>query len=91
MKDAQFKETLVKLQDELKSVKPADPPSQEAINKLGEDIHIHLQHYDKDGPPGVHFSLKESLEESLEDFETTHPVIADLITRLIQALSDMGI
>jgi hypothetical protein len=91
MDNAPLKETLVKLQDELKSVQPADAPSQEAINKLGGDIHIYLQHYDKGGPPGVHFSMKESLEESLEDFEATHPVIADLITRLIQALSDMGI
>jgi hypothetical protein len=91
MENAPLKENLVKLQDELKAVKPADAPSQEAINKLGGNIHLYLNNYDKDGPPSVHFSLKESLEDSLEHFETTHPVITDLITRLIQALSDMGI
>ena len=91
MDNAPLKENLIKLQDELKSVKPVDPPSQEAINKLGGNIHLYLNNYDKDGPPSVHFSLKESLEESLEHFEASHPAISDLITRLIQALSDMGI
>jgi hypothetical protein len=91
MDNAPLKENLVKLQDELKAVKPADAPSQEAINKLGGNV-LYLLHYsEKDGPPALHFSVKESLEDSLEYFETTHPVIADLITRLIQALSDMGI
>jgi hypothetical protein len=90
MDNAPLKETLVKLQDELQSVKEVDAPSREAANKLGGDIHLLLQ-YDKEGPPGLHFSLKESLEDSLEYFESTHPVITDLINRLIQALSDMGI
>lgn len=91
MDKAPLKENLVKLQDELKTVKPADAPSQEAINKLGGNIHTFLHFSEKDGPPALHFSLKESLEDSLEYFESTHPVITDLISRLIQALSDMGI
>jgi hypothetical protein len=90
MDNAPLKETLAKLQDELKSVGEVDEPSREAINKLGGNIHYFMQ-YDKEGPPAVHFNLKESLEDSLEYFETTHPVITDLINRLINALSDMGI
>ncbi len=90
MDNAPLKETLVKLQSELKSVEEVDESSREAINKLGGNIHLFLQ-VDKDGPPGLHFSLRESLEDSLEYFESTHPVITDLINRLIKALSDMGI
>jgi hypothetical protein len=91
MDNTPLNENLVKLQDELKAVKPADVPSQEAINKLGGNIHTFLHFSEKEGPPALHFSLKESLEDSLEYFETSHPVITDLITRLIQALGDMGI
>ena len=65
MDNAPLKDHLVKLQDELKAVKPTDAPSQEAINKLGGNIHSFLHYSEKDGPPALHFSLKESLEESL--------------------------
>lgn len=90
MDNAPLKETLAKLQDELKSVGEVDESSREALKKLESDLHLFLQ-YEGDLPPAHHFSLKESLENSLEYFEATHPVITDLMTRLIKALSDMGI
>jgi hypothetical protein len=83
-------ETLAKLQDELKSVTEVDDLSRETLNKLDGDIHRILQN-SGEIPPAHHESLRESLTASIEYLETSYPMVAALMNRLVKALSDMGI
>ena len=90
MDNDSLSETLAKLQDELKSVAEVDDSSRERLKKLDGDLHRILQNTGE-VPSAHHASLRESLEDSVEYFEASHPAITDLMKRLIQALSDMGI
>ncbi len=83
-------ESLVKLRDELRSLPELDDASREALRRLDRDIHRILQS-PGDVPPSHHASLLESLEDSVQYLEVSHPTITALMNRLIKAISDMGI
>ena len=86
----QLNETLAKLQVELTSVTGIDDRSREMLNKLDGDIH-RILHKSGEIPPAHHESLRDSLADSVEYFEASHPAITALMSRLIKILSDMGI
>lgn len=86
----QLNESLVKLRDELSSLPELDNASREALRRLDGDIHRILQS-PGDVPPSHHASLLESLEDSVQYLEASHPTITALMNRLIKAMSDMGI
>jgi hypothetical protein len=86
----QLNESLVKLRDELRSLSEVDNASRETLQRLDGDIH-RILHSSGDVPPAHHASLRESLEDSVQYLEASHPTITALMNRLIKALSDMGI
>ena len=86
----QLNENLAKLQEELESVTEIDDPSRETLKKLDGDIHRILQN-SEEVPAAHHASLRESLEDSVEYLEASHPTITALMNRLIKVMSDMGI
>jgi hypothetical protein len=90
MDNIELNESLAKLREELKTVTQVDDPAREAMKRLDDDIHRILQNPD-DVPPAHHASLRESLAESVDIFETTHPTLTSFMSRLLKALSDMGI
>lgn len=88
-KDA-LNESLVKLRDELRSLSELDDASRETLERLDGDIH-RILHGPGDVPPAHHSNLRESLEDSVQYLEASHPTITALMNQLIKALSDMGI
>ena len=86
----ELNQSLAKLRDELKYVLQVDLPSRDTLKKLDGDIHRILEN-SGDFPTSHHASLRENLEESVEYLEASHPTITALMSRLIKALSDMGI
>jgi len=82
--------SLAKLQDELKRVDKMDDRSRETLRKLDDSIHLVLQ-ASGDIPPAHHAGLRESLEDSIENLEASHPTATALMNRILKALSDMGI
>lgn len=90
MDQNELNESLAKLQGELKYVMQIDDASRDNLKKLDEKIHRILEN-SGDVPAEHHLSLRESLEDSLEYFEESHPTATALVSRLIKALSDMGI
>jgi len=90
MEQEELKETLAKLQGELKYATPIDDAARDNLKRLDEDIHRIL---DNSGevPVEHHRSLRASLEDSFEYLEASHPTVTSLVGRLIKALSDMGI
>ena len=83
-------ESLAKLRDELSSVSAVDDSSRETLQRLDNDIHRILRN-EGEVPAEHHASLRESLQDSVEFFEASHPTITIMIERLIKALTDMGI
>jgi hypothetical protein len=90
MEQNELNESLAKLRDELKYVMQIDDASRENLKKLDGDIHRVLEN-SGDVPAVHHQSLRASLEESVEYLETAHPTATALVSRLIKALSNMGI
>ena len=90
MDKVQWNETLAKLQIELNSVTEVDDASRETLKRLDDDIHRILQ-TSGEASSAHHAGLRESLENSIEYLEASHPAITGLMNRLIKALSDMGI
>ncbi|MGD0782193.1 MAG: DUF4404 family protein [Candidatus Aminicenantales bacterium] len=90
MEHNELNETLAKLQDELKYVMQIDDGSRDNLKKLDEDIHRILEN-SGEVPAEHHRSLRESLEDSVDYLEASHPTVTSLVSRLIKALSDMGI
>jgi hypothetical protein len=90
MKKEELRDSLLKLHTELKSIKLADKTSSRILKKLGHDIQRILEN-SGEIPQSHHASLLESLEESGEHFEVSHPKLASLMNTIIKNLSDMGI
>ncbi len=86
----QLNESLVRLRDELRSLSELDEASRKALQRLDGDIH-RILNSSGDVPSTRHASLRESLEDSVQYLEASHPTITALMNRLIKALSDMGI
>jgi hypothetical protein len=90
MEQENLNESLAKLQGELKYVMQIDDASRDNLKKLDEDIHRILEN-SGEVPAEHHRSLRESLEDSAQYLEASHPTVTALVGRLIKALSDMGI
>jgi hypothetical protein len=85
-----FSESLVRLAAELKKVDRIDDDSRGLVEKLDADIHRVLGA--KGDVPAEHrLTLIETLEKSVDRLEATHPTLTLMMSRLIKALSDMGI
>ncbi len=90
MDNDSLNESLIKLRDELRYAPVVDDAARDALQRLDGDIHRILQS-EGSCPPAHHASLRESLQDSVQHFEATHPTITALMNGLIKALSDMGI
>ena len=90
MSRQELRDLLSKLHAELKNVKTADSTSRAILRKLGRDIQRILEN-SGEIPPHHHARLLESLEESVEHFEVSHPKLTSLMNTIIKNLSDMGV
>jgi signal transduction histidine kinase len=85
-----LRDSLEKLHKELKDAKQLDEESQKELRQMIEDIQLVL---DKNEKVVVkeHHNLLESLKESSQKFELTHPELAGAINIVINSLSNLGI
>ncbi|MCX6559390.1 MAG: DUF4404 family protein [Candidatus Aminicenantes bacterium] len=90
MDNDSLNETLVKLRDELRYAPVVDDSARDSLQRLDGDIHRILQSTG-DVPPAHHVRLRESLQDSVQYFEASHPTITALMNQLLKALGDMGI
>ena len=83
-------DSLSHLHAELNKVKHVDKASAELLEKLDRDIRRVL---DNPGeiPESHHKSLRENLDASVAHFAVSHPALASLMIRVVNALSEMGI
>ena len=85
-----LKDSLEKLHNELKNAEELDNDSRTALKELMNDIQMILnKSEEKIGKE--HHNILESLKESSQKFELTHPELAGAINIVISSLSNLGI
>ena len=84
MEDAQLRETLQRLREEIEKLGPQDQAAQARLSSLMADIERRLDGQDDDG-------LIDNIKESVEQFEVKHPRATAILNDIMLALSNMGI
>jgi hypothetical protein len=90
MNRTSLNESLRQLRAELESIEPTDELTRVGLAKLDAEIHRILQEPGQITLDHGH-GLRESLENSLVYYEASHPTLIALMSRVLKALSDMGI
>jgi division protein CdvB (Snf7/Vps24/ESCRT-III family) len=88
-KKQELREALGHLHDELKSTESVDPDLRGDLQTILNDIHNLLDRSESQAAEDQ--PLADRLTEAVGSFETAHPKLAEAISRISQALSDMGI
>ena len=89
MTDQNLHELLEKLQDELKRTDVTDEARRERLRHLEEDIR-RLRERSRD-EADVDEPMLERFQETIEEFEETHPELTMMISQMMTILSNAGI
>lgn len=85
-----YRESLSKLNAELKSLAPKSPRTREIANELQNHVMAILDH-PGEAPFVHHHNLLNSLKENASHFEADHPSLTSAIRNVVHTLSNMGI
>jgi thiamine biosynthesis lipoprotein ApbE len=90
MEDQELRELIEKMHAEIQNTHTVNKKDQELLIHLESDIRTLL------AQPGgvvapVHPSTIQRIEEGLDHFEVTHPTLTILLSRLLEALNNVGI
>jgi predicted nucleic acid-binding Zn-ribbon protein len=90
MDDEALRKLIEQLHAEIQNTHTVDEKGQELLAKLEADIQELLDRTEGSVTP-VHPSTIQRLEEGLSHFEATHPALTALLSRFLEALSNVGI
>lgn len=82
--------TLAELEAELRDVRQLDPETKAMLERALAEMQATLRGDQATEPTEPH-TLTEHLERSATEFEGSHPAIAQLMHRVIDALAQLGI
>ena len=90
MEASELRKLIEKLQTEIRQTKTSDKHDQEMLVQLDSEIHEFLTRtgVKKESMPPT--TIKR-LEDALHQFEATHPALTNLISQLLEDLSDAGL
>jgi hypothetical protein len=90
MDDQELRKLIESLHDEIQNTRTVDKKGQELLVHLDADIRKLLAQTGAVAAP-VHPSTLRRMEEGLDQFEVTHPELTMLLSKLLEALSNVGI
>jgi hypothetical protein len=90
MDDKELREQLHQLQDEIINTRTVDEQGSQLLRDLERNINALLERSGED-PLQVYPSVVQGLESALGHFEVTHPELTNLISKLLDSLSNAGI
>ena len=90
MDDQELRKLLEKVHNEIEKTPVVDEKGQQLLSDLEADIRDLLDRIGEDAVP-IHPSTIQRLEEGLSHFEVTHPALTELLSRLLETLSNAGI
>jgi hypothetical protein len=91
MEDLELRELLEKLHDEIEETHTLDERGREILAHLDMDIRDLLDRLDAEGRQPSDPSLIQSLEDSIDHLEITHPTLTSLLSQVLTTLSNAGI
>jgi len=87
MDNQELSKLLQQLHAEIKNTQAVDEKGTSLLRDLDEDIHALLERSEESSEqPGT-----QRLEDALYHFEATHPKLTELISKLLESLSNAGI
>ncbi|MGA2490081.1 MAG: DUF4404 family protein [Anaerolineales bacterium] len=90
MEDQELRKLIEQLHAEIQNTHSVDEKGQELLLHLDSDIHKLLNRTGEVIAP-VHPSTIRRLEEALDHFEVTHPTLTILLSKVLEAFSNVGI
>jgi len=90
MDDQELHKLIESLHDEIQKTQSVDEKGRELLAHLEADIRKLLTQAGGVSNP-VHPSTLRRLEEGLDHFEVSHPTLTILLSRVLEALSNVGI
>jgi hypothetical protein len=90
MDNIELRKLLQQLDAEVKNTQAVDEKGSELLHDLEGDISALLERSDEN-PVQLHPTSIKHMESALDHFETTHPSLTELISKLLESLSNVGI
>jgi Domain of unknown function (DUF4404) len=90
MDNKNSRKLLQQLHDEINNTQAVDEQGSEMLRDLEGDIRALLER-SEENPVELHPSIVQRLQGALNHFETTHPDLTMLISKLLDSLSNAGI
>ena len=88
----ELRETLAQLHEQLEAANVADDEARARLHGALDEIRAALVHAEHRGEaPKVQRSLRDRLSDAAQHFEGDHPALTAALSRVINALSAMGI
>ena len=84
-----LREVLDELHEALAAASDLDDEGREALAEVARKIHENLEREER--PAGEWQSLRQRLMESVERFEESHPRLTEIVGRVAESLSELGI
>jgi hypothetical protein len=91
MDDKQIREHLEELRGEIDKVESTDEKAQDLLRDLGADIRELLEHSTKSGKLQPGPLTLPRMEQAIESLESDHPTLTQLLSQLLETLSNAGI
>ena len=91
MDDLELRELLEKLHDEIEETHALDEKGRELLHDLDVDIRDLLDRLEDEGGGASNPSLIQSLEDSIDHLEVSHPILTNLLSQVLTTLSNAGI
>ena len=86
---ARIRATVQELEQELRELDSLDPTARLMLQGVAREIHAVLG--DRDLPPAAHRTLHQRLQDAAHSFESSHPALAGVLERVVDALAQLGI
>ncbi len=88
----ELRETLAQLHEQLEAADLADAAARARLREAMDEIRAALAHAERRGEaPELQRSLRDRLSDAAQHFEGEHPALTDALSRVINALSALGI
>jgi hypothetical protein len=87
----QLKEALSALHEELESTEQIGPEDRDALVQAMQEIHQALDQPDSAREPDTGGPLSARVSELIEEFETSHPKFAKILSNVSESLANLGI
>lgn len=91
MQDNELRDLLERLHDEIEETHSLDDRGRDLLQHLDMDIRDLLDRLDAEGAQASDPSLMDSLEETIDHLQVSHPTLTTLLSQVLTTLSNAGI